>query len=264
MIQALLLALAPVPEVPAPTFVPPAPAVQDDDAIQDKREEIKALVTELTDHVKAKGEEDEAAVQVVDKLIQEWERCGPKDRTSIVKALDKCMAAKRRDLEGDVPDNRLYLPCAVALREMSPESVKTLEKWIGHKQHRDNIPLQTRLILSLGYTKEPSAHKKLVKLLDDDKPAIQAAASEALGEYADAELKLRKDGFEEMLKILMALKGIVDTDPADTIARERYDIISPPIITSMQRLSGQDIHGPDEWQRWWNKNKKTDWDEGDS
>jgi hypothetical protein len=59
---------------------------------------------------------------------------------------------------------------------------------------------------------------------------------------------------------LTSAKNAVDADANDTIARERYDVISAPIVTALQSLSGHNENDPAEWQRWWNKNKKEDWD----
>jgi hypothetical protein len=55
-------------------------------------------------------------------------------------------------------------------------------------------------------------------------------------------------------------KNAVDGDVNDTIARERYDAISASMITTLQRISGHDERDPAAWQRWWNKNKKEDWE----
>jgi hypothetical protein len=126
---------------------------------------------------------------------------------------------------------------------------------------KSNLPVRAQLILSLGKTRAPGAVKTLLGTLDDKDAVIQAAGAEALGEYEGMEQDVRKDVFEELLKLIMSWKAKVDTDPNDLIARERYQTISGPIITSMQRLTGHDERDPAEWQRWWNKNKKEDWDQ---
>ena len=45
----------------------------------------------------------------------------------------------------------------------------------------------------------------------------------------------------------------------DSTARDRYDTIASPIITSLTRLSKHDERDPDKWQNWWNKNFNLDW-----
>ena len=66
-----------------------------------------------------------------------------------------------------------------------------------------------------------------------------------------------------MLDQLTRVKNIIDVNQVDPIERKRYDIIAGPMLTSLQVLSGNDeIRDPTEFRRWWNNNKKKDWDEG--
>ncbi len=240
---------------------PVAAAVsQDPVPVVDNRPEIKALVDQLSAHAGKRGKEDQEAISQIDKLVQEWKNCGPQDKALVVKQLDRCFTEKRQEDQDGVRDNKLYLAAATALGEMAPESVPVFLKWIGDKAHRKDIPLQRLMILKLGKCKAEQGREPLIDLLNDDLPQIQAAAAEALGEYAEFDQKVRKQSFEALLKILTGVKGEVDQSPTDTIARDRYDTIAAPIVTSLQRLSGHEEHHPDEWQRWWNKNKKEDWD----
>ncbi|HVS09781.1 MAG TPA: HEAT repeat domain-containing protein [Planctomycetota bacterium] len=238
----------------------PAAALQEPAPVQDSRPEVKALVDQLGDHAGKRGKEDREAIEVIDKLLIEFPKSGPKDRALIVKGLDKCFTEKRQESAEGVLDNQLYLSAATALGEMAPESVPVFLSWIGHKSHRKDIALQRTLILKLGKAKSDEGRRPLVKLLTDKEAQVQGAAAEALGEYDGADLKVRKEVFEELLKLITTVKGMVDSDPNDTIARERYDVIAAPIITSLQRLSKHQEHDPAEWQRWWNKNKRDDWD----
>lgn len=256
----LLVLLVAGPLCPASSAAAP-PAFQDDE-LPDKRPEVKELCETLRDHAKARGEEDREAVAVIDTLIQEFPNSGPKDRAMIVKELSKCLEKPRKETEAGF-DNTLFIAVAVALGEMAPESAKTLIGWVDHKKHRKNLELQRRLILSLGRTKDGKGLKTLEGLLQHHQDMLVAAAAEAIGEYSEHKLKERKAAFHEMLKLLMGLKAAVDQDATDVRSRERYDAVAAPIITSLQRLSGHDERSPEKWERWWNKNKKKDWDEAD-
>ncbi len=261
--QLLLLALA---ALPATGTAQPAASLtavlQDEGEIADKRPEIKELLDTFEGHAGARGKEDSEAVAVLDRVLQEWPKCGPKDRGSIVKALGKAMNETRKELEDGVPDNALFLAVATALGEMGEDATKELEKWIGNKKHRKDLALQRRLVLSLGKTRDPKAVKTLLGLLNDKDNILVAASCQALEEYEGAELGLRKEAFNELLKLLMTTKTMA-ADPNDLVAREKYDAIAAPIITTLQKLSGHDERKPEEWQRWWNKNKKADWDAED-
>lgn len=233
----------------------PAPS-----ANPDKRPEVEKLVDKLDGHIKKEGKEDQDAVGVIDSMLQEFPKCGPKDRQSIVKVLSKCFEQRRMVPEGQAPNNKLYLGAAVALGQMGPESVDVLTTWIGAKNLKKDLAVQHRLILSLGKTKDKKGLKVLKDLLNHKENSLISASAEAIGEFAAADLETRKDVFEALLKTLMESKGFKDTNPDNTIARDKYDVIAAPIITSLGKLSKHEEREPEKWQTWWNKNKKADWD----
>ncbi len=263
MLTALLLSLAPAPLSAAAPPPPPAPRAVEaqDEEIVDKRPVIKELLGNLKEHIGKRGEQDNEAVQVIDKLLSEYPRCGPKDRSSITKGIGKCFDQKRRPLSEDVPNNKLYMAAAVCLGEMGTEAAPVLVKYIGHKRHKKNLSLQRALILSLGKVKDPKSIKTLLDLLKNKDNVVIAAAAEALGEYKGAPQKIRKEAFNELLKLLTTIKALKDGDMNDIASRDKYDVIAAPITTSLQLLSGHDARKPEDWQRWWNKNKKKDWGE---
>jgi len=259
MLNTLLLTLGTAaPAHAAP--VEPAPYVQDDPKdLPDKRPEVKELVSTLKDHVKKRGKEDAEAIAVLAKLETEFGRSGLKDRASIAKEVGNVLKEKRKEIEG-VLDNKLFLAAASALGSMGPESAKVLQGWIGHKNHKKDIDLQERLILALGATKDGKVVKELLDLLSHHEARIQGAAGTALGNYAHADQKVRKEIFKEVLQALTGVYNQSQGDSQDIIARERYDVIAAPMKTTLQVLSRHDELDPPAWRRWWNKNKKEDWD----
>jgi HEAT repeat protein len=269
MICTLLLSLAvqPLASLPAPAPSPrlPISLVQDDEEEKkpDRRPEVKEILERLKDHATARrGKEDTEAVAVVDELLAEFPKSGLKDRAAIAKGLSDCFKQKRPEKDGVLP-NKLFIACAVAMGNMGPESAKPLQGWIGHKSHRKDLTLQRQLILALGKTKDAKSVKTLTDLITDKWPTIQGAAAEALGNFVHLKSKDRKGIFEEILKTFTAVRNSVDSDPLDTIARQRFDAIAAPMITTLQVLSGHDERKPSEWRRWWNKNKRRDWDKED-
>jgi hypothetical protein len=256
--------LVPSLAAPAPCAPPIAQAAGQQPAPNtnpDNRPEIKEATDKLGAHIGKRGKEDDAAIQIIDTLIGEFEKSGPKDRLLIVKGIDKCFDAKRQDVSEGVPDNKLYLAAAVSLRTMGPESAPVLIKWIGHKEHRKDLALQAKLITSLGKTRDEEGRKVLIKLLVDKSPAVQAATAEALGEFADADQKVRKDCVQSLITdALMPAKGLIDVQQPNQADKDRWDTISAPIITSLQRLTKHNESDPQKWQAWWNDNKKKDWD----
>jgi hypothetical protein len=251
----LLLALFLPAAVPAPAL----PRTQDEAPPVDERPEVKTQLETLATHIKAKGEKDPEAIGVIDGLVSEFPQSGPKDRAAIVKALAGCFDAKRtKELEEGIPDDRLYKAAAVALGTMGPESVKPLIALIGDKTHRKNLTLQQNLTLSLGKTKHTEGIKPLLGLLKHKDAPMQAAGAEALANYHELELEARKGIFEELLKALMDQRAKKE-NVTDQEAQERWNVISGPIMQTLQKLSGNAETDPDKWLRWWNDNKKKDW-----
>ena len=97
---------------------------------------------------------------------------------------------------------------------MAPESVDVLLSWIDHKDHRRDLALQRVLILKAGASVSPKAHEELIRLLKHHQAPIQAAAAEALANYASSDLELRKEAFEGLLQLMMDVKGAEGLRPA--------------------------------------------------
>ena len=258
---ALLLVSLPLAAPAALLVAGPVPAsLVDEDEVPDKRDEIKDLIKTFEGHTKKKGKEDTEAVAVMDRMLQEFEESGPKDRESLVKALEKTFKLKRKDLEDDVKDNRVAFAAAVCLGKMAPESVDALAK-AAKKGFKDDDALFRRVLISLGQTEHEDAVDPLMDLIDHKLPLIQGAAIESLGNFREQPQKMRKEAVNQILKVILPIKSTVDSDSEDTIARERYDVIGPPAITTLQNLTDEKIRNFVEWQQWWNKNKNKDWDD---
>jgi hypothetical protein len=231
----------------------PAPA--------DKRPEVAALLAEYEAHLAKKGAEDREAIGVIDKLNQAFKESGPKDREAIAKGIAKVFEIKRIEKEGVPLDNKLFKTAAGILGYMGPESTKVLIQWIDHKDYRKDTDLQRDLMRALGRTKDKAGLKTLYQCLENKEPVIVGGAGEALGEFATADQATRKEAYERMLKVMMSMYGNKDQNPTDTVAQERWDIAGAPLISACKKLAKIEDSKPEELQRWWNKNKKADWDE---
>ncbi len=272
-ISTLLLLAAPaagslpaVPSFPGAVAIPAieaasTPAIQDEEEEKpDKREEIKAALAELKDHIGARGKEDAQALAIIDTLLQEFPKCGPKDRKAVVKGLVGCLKQKRKPTKEGVVDNKLHIASATALGRMGPESVKGLTMYMGHKNFAKEYAGKRAIILALGNTKDEGAIDDIADLLTHHEPQIQAAAAEALQQYTGSDSKTRKKIFKEVLDEVARVKNALDIDPTDPIVRQRYDGIAGPMLRTLQDLSGHEENDPTAYRSWWNDNKKRDWD----
>ena len=237
------------------------PFLQDDEEEKpDKREEIKAALKELKDHAGARGKEDAQALALIDTLLQEFPKSGPKDRKAIVKGLTGCLKQKRKPTKEGVIDNKLHIASATALGRMGPESVKSLTTYMGHKNFAKDFTGKRAIILALGNTKEEDAIDDIADLLTHHEPQIQAAAAEALQQFTGADSKTRKVIFKQVLDEVARVRNDLDVNPTDPIVRQRYDGIAGPMLRTLQELSGHQENDPTAYRSWWNDNKKLDWD----
>jgi hemoglobin-like flavoprotein len=235
----------------------------------DKRPEVASLIDKLDKHVDKRGSEDTDAVAVIAQLATEFPKSGPKDKTAIANALSKCVEAQRAEPKKGEFNNKLAIAAAEAMGQMGPESVQPLIGWIGHKNLRRDIQLQRQLVLSLGKTRDPAAIKPLNSALENKDAPIVAAAAEAMGEFSEAKIEVRKDLFSSCIKALMAGKNAKDAEQSGSgatahtnIATERYDVIAAPLLTTLHKLSKHEESTPELWERWWNKNRQVNWDSG--
>jgi HEAT repeat protein len=235
---------------------------EDPAPVPDKRPEVEELLKSFKAHTEKKGSEDRDAIAVVDKIIPEFQKSGPKDKAAIVTALGKVFDLRRTDEKEGVPNNGLFITAATALGVMGPESTKTIVAAIDNKNLKKQIAVRSTLIRSLGKTKDAKdAVEPLINLLNDKDAPIVAASGEALGEFSGSDLATRKKAFEALLKIVTAAHDLTQSTPNDTIARERYDTINAAIISSLGKLSKYEERDPDKWRDWWNKNKAKNWDD---
>lgn len=265
MITPLLLLLVTLQPVAVSSRADAAPraAVQTPDPVPDKRPEVEKVLEKFKSHTEKKGTEDRDAVTVLDQeIIPEFKKSGPKDRAAIVSTLAKVFDLKRTDEKEGVPNIGLFIAAGTALADMAPESTKPLVAAIENKNIKKQLAVRACLIKSLGKTHDvKEAVDPLVNMLQDKDAPIVSAAGEALGEFSGADLLTRKKAFEALLKVVTAAKDGKESNPSDTIARDRYDAIASAFVSSLGKLSKHDERDPDKWRDWWNKNKGKNWDD---
>jgi len=260
----LLLSMIPLAVTPAGGAQPaPLRVVLQDEEVPDKRPEVKALTKQLLAHTKKRGDEDAQAVQIIERLTAEFKRSGPIDKKLIVTEITRAMRVKRPFSREGARKRQLFLAGAGALGKMSPESLSSLIRLVTDKNHKEDYEVRSAIIAALGKTKEEKAVKVLTKELDEFTAQVQAAAAEALGQFTNLDHKKRKLIFEDLLKLLMSAQADQQSDPNGMTSADRWRRVSGPCQRSMAKLSGANAGSPNNWQRWWNKNKRRNWDKED-
>ncbi len=235
-----------------------------EDERPDKRPEIASMLEILADKVGASNREDPSesvAIKAIRDLGSEWFGSGDKDRGAIVRGLDRVFLANRRADKDGGRETLIFREAAKALGRARDEGAKKLDRWIGHPKHRGDIALQVELITALGRTQSDKGIKTLEGLLNENTPELLAAAATALGNFAGKELKVRKNLFESLLKTAESTRE--NARGNDSTANALWRALGGPAQSSMRSLSGAEESSTEAWRRWWNKNKRKNWDEGD-
>ncbi len=228
----------------------------------DNRALVETLLDELADFARKSGRSDPGDSEAIQRVVQlgrEFRSSGPRDRQAIIRGLDRVFLAQRRPNKDGSQKTALFILAARGLGGMGTAASKPLIKWIDHGRHKSDLPLQRELILALGRTKSKLAREELRDLLKDVRPTFKSAAATGLGMFSHEPSKVRKQLFEDLMKAL--LQAQANARSLDTTSQEIWRAVNSPANASMRKLSHTSMASPEAWQRWWNKNKRRDWDE---
>lgn len=237
---------------------PAAAAPQDDPP--DDRPAVEAMLEELAELVKKSSREDpreRRAVGVIQSLGEEWKRSGEGDRDDIVRGLDRVFLAKRRPNKDGSQATGIYVAAAKALGRAEDDGAKKLVRWIGNRRHKDDVELQSELVLALGKTRSDAAIDTLEDLLDEDVPEVLGATAKAIGEMSGKDQKVRKRLFESLLKTMESAQE--NARSQDSTAQALWGALNGSGSATLGKLSGTRQNGTVAWRRWWNKNKRASW-----
>lgn len=239
----------------------PGAVLERPDDPPDHRETIATRLEELSKLIGKSGKNDPAdarAIALMRGLAGEFSHSGPADQADILRGTSRVFLARRRAEKDGSRKTLLFIEAARSLGAMGEDADRLLLAQIDSKRHRDDLALQKELILSLGKTRTKRARTNLVKLLKDHRPAFIATSATALGYFTFEPSKVRKTLFEALLKALLQAEG--NALGQNSTALAIWKAMRVPTNSSMRTLSGGNASSPADWQRWWNKNKRGDWD----
>ncbi len=230
--------------------------------------EVKAKLSEFKKLIKnRKGVKDAEAIQIVDGVLTSFDKLHPKDKKAFAQALYEPLKNPR--VKRPPVDARLFKAVIVALGKTGRDGSKYLasafkdKKRFGHKDWRS---LRAEMLKNLGKTKD----LKYVKFLTDEarrniEDTLMAAAGQALGEFADMDLKVRKPIAKDLIKKFANIyeNANANLDSGDLQRKtweDRYKAVADPWNTALQKLTKQNLRHPNDWLRFYNKNKAKNWD----
>ncbi|MCA8972305.1 MAG: hypothetical protein KDC95_21135 [Planctomycetes bacterium] len=225
---------------------------------------ITELLKDLKKIARGKADGDSEGARLLDELASKYDGLNNKQQRAVAKGAGDVFDTARRKTDEVV----LYLSAGEALSRFGEYGASELAKAIGKNKFgkKDWSTMRSQLVRMLG---RPAVKKYIDTLLDialkDNDDQARAKAGEALGYYAHYDQNVRKNIFEKLVKSLEESYAMSksNTDPND-LQREvwvqRYAAIQDPWMKTMGKLTGQSIKDVQEWTKWWNEHKRSNWD----
>ncbi len=212
-------------------------------------------------------DKDSVATEFIDRFLIAYPGMHSKDQKAVRGALKATLESAR--VRRDPEQKGIFVAAAYALGQMGADGAKILARAYDHKKfkpERDWVELRAVFLKNIGKTKDPKQVDFLLeRALRDHSDHILRAAGEALGNYHEANERVRKEIAKELIKKYNEVHGqsLASLDPGDPQvkrAKETLAAISRDWNQSLQQITGQDIKAADEWLHFWNKNKGERWD----
>lgn len=149
-----------------------------------------------------------------------------------------------------------------ALSKMDAAALTTLTKEFEKKTTEENATFQSNLVLAMGKLKdEKTGLPYLRKLLKHKSIDVVASAGEALSNYKDVALPLRKEIANDILGIWGGVASAA-RKPTDTSSKKKLERLDGPMGQSLKILTNADPKPANNeqlavaWQKWWNDSGK--------
>jgi HEAT repeat protein len=229
---------------------------------------VSVLVALLTGTCPAVDEVDEA-IESLEKAIKEkstadikhftallgekFSAAKPEQQKAILKLADRVLAR---------PDQEVKDAALEAIAKMDARASSIVLKEMDKKATEDNEAHYANCIKTLGRLKDPKAGlDRLLKLLKNKSIDVAATSAGALAEYKEAPLELRKSIVEDLLKMYGSISSAAN-NPRDSTAQAKLKRFQPSADQTLRSLTGQQLEGHQNWQKWWNDTgkKATKWE----
>lgn len=228
---------------------------------------IPEMLDELTKALRDRRMElDAKAVVIIEELQAKLPDMNDKDRKKVLQQVGRVFVTGRARPPEQV---HVYLAAARFLGDAGEDGARDLARAYDNQRikGREYVGLRAEIILNLGKTGDPrqiDAILKEARRSPDNE--VMAAAGEALGFYADAPLKARR----EIVKELLITYGEVDAKasnphvvrggwPQDFTrqnAQETRQAIQARWNRTLSKLTGEDFTKYPDWLRWHNANPR--------
>jgi hypothetical protein len=208
-------------------------------------DEVDDGIASLEKAIKEKAKPD--IKHFVTLLADKFAAAKPEQKKTIIKLDGMVLNGAEQDLKDAAVE---------ALARTDASAVPTLIKELDKKPTEDNLGYMSAVIKAIGRLKDPKAGQdRLLKLLKHKTIDVVASAVEALANYKDAAFEAKKTIFDDILKIYASIASAAN-DPRDSTAKAKLAKLGPAADETLRNLTGQQIKGAVEWQKWWNDTGK--------
>ncbi len=225
--------------------------------------EIPGLLKDLSKIAKdRKGRSDPKGIELLSKLTALFEKLNAKQQKLVAKGVGSVFKAKR---PAKSPD--LLLAAGEAASRCGDAGAEVLVKAADNRAYKKKpwSLFRAQMIRLIG---RPAVKKHAKFLLDiatrDPDDQARAAAGEALGSYSKYPQKLRKKIVDKLVKELSSKFNAKSTlplgDSQQQDAEDLYAAIQEPWMRTLRKMTGQKQADPVLWLRWYNNNKRKNWD----
>lgn len=190
----------------------------------------------------------------VGKCAEVWEEADDKQKGEIQKLAKRGLKNRDRDVRV------AFVEATTKMKggkkdKWGTKSNDLFAALLKFKPTQKDIDFMDRVVRGVGVIANKKGVPILTKLLKYKDYSIVAAAGEALGGYKDADIKIKKEAVKEILKIYGSIANQA-REPRNTTAQKRLRIIQKSMELGLKTLTGQNIVGAFNWQRWWNNTGK--------
>jgi hypothetical protein len=224
---------------------------------------VEELLDQLHDAIKdRKKSKDGEAIAAMTELTVLFDKINKKQQRKVLKGINEVFRAPR-----DPSQAEIYLAAAEGLSRFGDDGAQLLLKQTDNRKFKGQewSALRVQLIKLLGRQAVEKHAKPLIEYATREPiDLVRAAAGEALGSFAKYEQKTRKEIVDKLVKEMNSKFNssnsgdLNDTNRQD--AQETFNAIAGPWMASLTKLTGQRLKDPLGWLKWWNNNKRKNWD----
>ncbi|MCA9321222.1 MAG: hypothetical protein KDB53_10835 [Planctomycetes bacterium] len=144
-----------------------------------------------------------------------------------------------------------------ALSMTDDRALRPLLKELNGREAKDDMTYLSDCIAAVGRLHSEKAVKDLSKLLNHKENRVIAVTIVAFGDYGKADLGVRKNIVDTLLKRYGSVTSPMNKSNPSTSEKERFEALADSFESTLRRLTRQaDIKTFDLWDKWYRKDGK--------